>query len=110
MKLPDPLARRHLLEGDLDSVKALAYGEAYLEAGREVEAVDFLGVAEANELLAGLQVAAVERGDVFLMRIASAALSDEPSSERWTQLADVASAAGRERDAETGRRLATVRD
>ena len=38
VKLPDPLARRHLLEGNLDAAKARAFGEAYLDAGREVEA------------------------------------------------------------------------
>lgn len=110
IKLPDPLARRHLLEGELDAAKALAYGEAYLEAGREVEAVDFLAVAEATDALAGLQTVAVERGDVFLMRIASGALGSDPPYERWTELAEAAIAAGRERDAETARRLATVRD
>ena len=31
MKLPDPLARRHLLEGTLEAPKALALALAYLE-------------------------------------------------------------------------------
>ena len=38
VKLPDALARRHLLEGKLDAGKSRGYGEAYLEAGREIEA------------------------------------------------------------------------
>jgi len=98
------------MEGGLDAQKARAYGDAYLAAGREVEAVDFLGMADAKDALIALQATAVERGDVFLMRAASAALGDEPSSTIWTQLAEAALAAGRERDAETAQRLATVTD
>ena len=113
-KLPDPLARRHLLEGGLDPSKALELAKAYLEAGREVEAVDFLGAAFAESAeparseLATLQEAAVERGDVFLMRAASRALDQEPSAARWQSLADAATRLGRARDAETALRLATV--
>ena len=48
VKLPDALARRHLLEGTLDAGKSRAYGEAYLEAGREIEAIDFLARGDAT--------------------------------------------------------------
>jgi hypothetical protein len=109
-KLPDPLARRHLMEGGLEPDKARAYGEAYLAAGREVEAVDFFTMAEAREPLEALQALAIERGDVFLMRAASGALGDEPSSATWKRLAEAAAAAGRAKDAETAQRLATVTD
>jgi len=109
-KLPDPLARRHLMEGGLDPEKARAYGDAYLEAGREVEAVDFYQMAEAKEPLEALQSQAIERGDVFLMRAASAALGDDPSAATWLQLAEAAAAAGREKDAESAQRLASVKD
>jgi hypothetical protein len=114
MKLPDPLSRRHLLEGGLESAKALALARAYLEDGREIEAVDFLAAvgpdsnSEAYEALSQLQAAALERGDVFLMRAASAALDEEPSAETWRAMAEAASGAGRLRDAETAERLATV--
>lgn len=109
-KLPDPLSRRHLLEGTLEPAKALAVAQAYLEADRELDAIDFLGRAEARDALAELQEKALERGDVFLMRAASAALGDEPESATWLRLAEAARGAGRERDAETAQRLATVRD
>ena len=108
LKLPDPLARRHLLEGGLDPQKARSHAEAYLAAEREVEAVDFLAMADARDELEALQQRAVERGDVFLMRIASGALGVEPSSATWTELARAAEAAGRERDTESAQRLATV--
>ena len=118
LKLPDPLSRRHLLEGDLEPAKALALAKAYLEDGREVEAVDFLAAvlaavgpdsnAEASEALCELQAAALERGDVFLMRAASTALDREPSAETWRALAEAASRAGRPQDVETAERLATV--
>ena len=48
------------LEGGLDPAKAKALGEAYLAAGREVEAVDFLEIAEANESLERLRERAIE--------------------------------------------------
>lgn len=108
VKLPDPLTRRHLLEGQIDVAKARAYGEAYLEAGREVEAVDFLARGEATEALVSLRTAAADRGDVFLVRVVSGAIGDEPGPELWTRVAEAAAAAGREADADTARRLATV--
>jgi hypothetical protein len=114
LKLPDPLSRRHLLEGGLDSTKALALAMAYLEDGRDIEAIDFLSAidldssTEARQLLESLQSAALDRGDVFLMRAASAALDDEPSAETWRSLAAAALRADRAQDVETAERLATV--
>jgi len=114
MKLPDPLSRRHLLDGGVETAKALALAQAYLDVEREVEAIDFLAAAgpdsnsEARELLQQLQAAALERGDVFLMRVASTALDEEPSAETWRALAEAASNAGRPQDAESAERLATV--
>jgi hypothetical protein len=109
-KLPDPLEKRHLLEGDLDPARARALGETCLEAGREIDAVAFLAVAGVHDALRSLQEQALARGDVFLMRAASSALGEEPVSETWRSLAETASAAGRDADAETARRLATVGD
>jgi hypothetical protein len=108
IKLPDPLARRHLLEGQLEAGRARAIGEAYLEAGREVEAIDFLSRGQANESLEALKTTAVERGDVFLMRAVSKALDVEPGPDVWTRVAEAAERAGRTREAETARRLATI--
>jgi hypothetical protein len=114
LKLPDPLSRRHLLDGDLEPAKALALAQAYLEDDREVEAIDFLAAAgpdsnaEAREVLLQLQAVALERGDVFLMRMASLALDEEPSAETWHSLAEAATRAGRLQDVETAERLATV--
>ena len=108
IKLPDPLARRHLLEGDLDKDKARAYGEAYVAAGRSVEAIDFLEIGEAREALTALQDDALEQGDAFLMRAASGALGVDPGPDVWTRLAEKADSLGREQDAETARRQATV--
>lgn len=114
MKLPDPLSRRHLLDGTLEASKALELAKAYLEEGREVEAVDFFAVAqaasneEARVALVALRDEALERGDVFLMRISAAGLDEEPSQNTWQALADAATRAGRSKDAETAQRLATV--
>ena len=46
-KLPDPLRRRHLVEQELESSRALQIAEAYLEEDRAMEAVAFLLKAEA---------------------------------------------------------------
>jgi len=114
LKLPDALSRRHLLEGGLDASKALALARLYLEDSREVEAIDFLAAAdpdsnaEARDALGEIQREAVERGDVFLMRAASAALDEEPPAETWRALAEAASRAGRPQDVETAERFATV--
>ena len=94
MKLPDPLARRHLLEGRIAPEKARGVAEAYLAEGREVEAIDFLARAEAHERLESLRSAALEAADVFLFRAASSALGSETPAEVWSRLAEVARAAG----------------
>jgi thioredoxin-like negative regulator of GroEL len=115
-KLPDALSRRHLLEGGLDPAKAFSVAEAYLEAGREVEAIDFLSAAKwqshegARENLLTLRAAALERGDAFLMRAVTGTLGEDPSSDEWKSLAAAATQAGRVQDAETAMRLATVGD
>ena len=107
-KLPDPLAKRHLLEAELEPAKAKALADGYLALGREIEALDFLKRANATEAIEALQRAALERGDVFLLRRVAQVLGRDPSREQWQALASAASAAGRERDAETASRLATV--
>ena len=50
------------MEGGLDPQKALAYGEAYLAEGREVEAIDFFAMADAKEPLAALYRHGLARG------------------------------------------------
>ena len=106
--LPDPLAKRHLLEAELEPAKARALADGYLALSREIEAIDFLKRANATEVLEALQQTALERGDVFLLRRVAQALERDPSREQWRVLASAAAAAGRERDAETASRLATV--
>lgn len=107
-KLPDPLAKRHLLEAQQEPSRAKALADAYLAREREIEAIDFLKQAGDTVALERLEAAAVERGDVFLMRKVSQALARDPSPERWRALADAARRAGRERDAESAVRLAAV--
>ena len=107
-KLPDALSRRHLLEGQLDPAKAQAIGQAYLDADREVEALDFLARGGATDVLEVLQAAAIDRGDLFLTRSVARALGLDPGAETWQKVAEAAERGGRLRDAETARRLATV--
>ena len=95
--IPDPLARRHELEKALEPAKARAIGEAYLAEERGIEAVAFLKKANASELLEKLCATAIERGDAFLLREASAALGREADRGSWERLERAAEAQGREK-------------
>ena len=103
-KIPDPLSRRHLLEKDLSGAQAVAIAEAYIAAGRSVEAIDFLAKAEAEEQLNALRVEAVEAGDFFLLRAATRALGEAATPEEWEALARAAEAAGKDVYAADARR------
>ena len=104
--IPDPLARRHLVERELGRDQALRIAEAYLEQGRGVEAVEFLGKAGAAERLDALRREAVEAGDAFLLRSVAAASGRRASSTEWRQLEAAANAAGKLRYAADARRQA----
>jgi len=105
-KIPNPLARRHLLERDLAPAQALRLAEAYLVEGRALEAVDFLRKADARDRLAELRDDAIAAGDSFLLRIVSTALGEAPDRASWDRLAVAADAAGKLRQAADARRQA----
>jgi hypothetical protein len=105
-RIPDPLERRHLIEGELEPARALAVAEAYLAEGRALEAVAFLAKARAESRLEALSLDAVRDGDAFLLREIGVALGREPDAAVWRQLADAAAAAGRDRYAAEARRQA----
>jgi hypothetical protein len=105
-KIPDPLARRHLLERALAPAQALAIGEAYLAEGRQVEAVEFLAKAGAGERLAELRREAIAAGDFFLLRMVAAADRTPATRAEWQALAAAASAAGKARYATEAQRQA----
>ena len=102
--IPDPLERRHLVERELDPSRALAIAEAYLAAGRRVEAVAFLRKAKVEDRLEALFQEAVAAGDAFLLREVAQALGREPAASDWRALSEAAAAAGRDRYAGEGRR------
>jgi len=102
--IPDPLERRHLVERELEPSRSLAIAEAYLAAGRSLEAVAFLKKAKAEARLEALWQEAASSGDAFLLREVALALGREPSPSDWRALADAAAAAGRDRYAGEGRR------
>ena len=105
-KLPDPLRRRHMVEGEVDPGRALQIAEAYLEGGRAIEAVAFLVKAEAREQLAAVREQAVREGDAFLLREISTASEEEIDGATWEALAEAAAAAGKDRYAAEARRQA----
>lgn len=102
--IPNPLDRRHLIEKDLSHAQALETAEAYLAAGRTVEAVDFLAKAAASDRLAELRSRAIEAGDVFLLRAVARAMEEPPVRAEWSAIAEAAAAAGKDRYAVEARR------
>jgi hypothetical protein len=103
-RLPNPLARRHLLERELETQHALRLAEAYLAQGRVVEAVPFLAKAGDEERLEALREEAVAEGDAFLLRALAEATGVDPGGERWARLAEQAEASGKHRYAAMARR------
>ena len=104
--IPGPLERRHLIEKDQPEAATLRIAEAYLEAGRAVEAVDFLAKAGAEDRLGALRAQAVQEGDAFLLRSAADAQGRAPSRDEWTELARAAAAAGKDSYAAEAQRQA----
>jgi len=104
VKLPDPLARRHLVERELPPAQAQALADAYLAEGRRIEAVDFLRKAGATERLLALRAEAIADGDVFLLRRLADALAQPPTRDEWQALARGAESHGKERYAAEARR------
>ena len=105
-RIPDALERRHMVEREMAPAQALRIAEEYLAEGRELEAVDFLRKAGAAEKLAELRREAVARGDAFLLRSVAAASGSPPTKDEWQALAQAATATGRQRYADEGRRQA----
>jgi len=105
-KMPGPIERRHLIERELSADQALDYAEAYLEAGRDSDAIAFLVKADAQEQLTAIQKRAIESGDLFLFRAAAAARGVAPENYQWRELARAAAAAGKQRYAAEAERQA----
>ncbi len=105
-KLPNPLERRHLIEGALDPSRARQLAEAYLAEGRGLEAVPFLHRAGARERLAALRAEAVETGDAFLLREIAQVTGEQPGRADWRALSEAAAAAGKQRYAALAQREA----
>jgi hypothetical protein len=104
--LPGPLERRHLLERELPEAQALRLAEAYLAAGRPLDAVGFLAKAGARERLEALRNEAIASGDVFMLRASCEAVGVQPTREEWRETAKAAAAAGKGRYAEQAARQA----
>jgi hypothetical protein len=95
--IPDPLERRHQVVRDLPPARALAVAEAYLAEERDLEAIDFLRKAGADDRLAELRARALEMGDAFLLRAVARATGTPANRNEWSTLAGAARAAGKER-------------
>ncbi|MBW2240578.1 MAG: hypothetical protein JRH01_01210 [Deltaproteobacteria bacterium] len=100
------MKRRHLVEGETDAEKSLALAEAYLEEGRQQEAVVFLSKAGATEKLDALLEEAVEAGDAFLVRQVAEALDRVLPSATWARVEAQAKKLGKDRYASEASRQA----
>ena len=105
-KIPNPLARRHQIQGDLSNAQATQTALAYLEAGRAVEAVDYLRKAGDAERLGAVRTQAIESGDVFLLRSVATAMEAPIERDEWRRTAEAAAAAGKDEYATESRRQA----
>jgi hypothetical protein len=99
-KIPNAIERRHLIDRDLKSAQSLRFAEAYLEEGRDQDAIAFLVKAEAIEQLEAMRTRAIETGDVFLFRSVSSAMGVTSQRDEWRALSEAARAAGRVRYAD----------
>lgn len=104
--IPNPLERRHLVERDLDTKIASNIARAYLEAGRKLEAVDFLAKADDQKGLRAIAAEAIAEGDPFLLQTVTNFIGEDPDRATWERCADAAEAKGKERYAATARRNA----
>ena len=104
--IPNPLARRHLLEREIGAPAALALAETYLAEGRREEALLFLDKAGASERLDDMAEEAIRDGDAFLLRAVADVTGCEPDPDAWERLAQAAEAAGKLQYAATARRQA----
>ena len=105
-KIPGPLERRHVVQRGLDPAHALRIAEVYLSQGRALEAIDFLRKADAADRLAELRREAVVAGDAFLLRAVATAIGATPARDEWRELAEAATAAGKDAYAAEARRQA----
>jgi hypothetical protein len=106
LQIPGPIERRHLVEREISATQALGYAQAYLEAGRDCDAIPFLVKADAQDELEAILHRSIERGDAFLFRSVSTATGVAPEREQWRALAEAAVAAGKELYAAEAQRMA----
>jgi hypothetical protein len=105
--IPDLMARRHLLEKELDAKQAIALADAYLSDDRAIEALAFLAKAGASDRLEALAEHAIEAGDAFLLKaVLEVAGDDLHGREHWIRLEAAAERAGKTLYASVASRMA----
>ena len=106
-QIPSPMDRRHLLEKRMDADQAIALADAYLEADRAVEALDFFAKAGAMDRLEEVAEQAIEAGDAFLLKsVLDAQGVEHAAPERWERLGAAAERAGKTLYASVAHRMA----
>ena len=90
--IPDPLEKRKLLYSkEVDrGVDLAALGDAYRDAGRLTEAIQFYARAQAEDSLAEVKDLVIDRGDSALLLTIQGVLENGVSAADWKRLADAA--------------------
>ncbi len=104
----DCLAKRDFLASPKTSPEKLrAQAEAFLEAGQDYDALQFLVAAGETEKVAGMAQKAVKEGDLFLYLQTRRAQGQEPEPEELLKLSRAAEAKGLSRFAGQAEALAS---
>ena len=90
--LPDPLQKRDLLYSRKkdERVDYVAIGDAYLDAGRLSEAVEFYVRGGAEEKIRRVRDRAMETGDSPLLIVIADVLKNGVAADDWAKLASAA--------------------
>lgn len=95
--LLDPLEKREVLYSEeTPREELIAWGEAFLEAGHRMDALDFFTQARSEEKLRDFARQAREQGDTFVFDRCALALGRKVEREEWLALAERARSGGKE--------------
>lgn len=107
MQLPDAIERRNILYGEKATAEQrINLGDAYLAAGRQLDALEFYARAEHQPGIAKIREVAVAEGNTFLAARLEQLGLPGLSPEQWQSLADNAASRGLELYAEKARKRA----
>jgi hypothetical protein len=104
VRLPEPLKRREILYGVTTPTETLIeYGQAYEEAGRMDDALQFFEQAKDQKGLARMKVHAFKIGDAFVLKRIAKVAPEMVTPADWEQMVKRAEELGKNLFAEQAR-------